>query len=249
MPYKIIKLPNKKFTVINRISGHHFSKGSTKKAALAQMRLLQMKAREMDAIPLAVRGFKGASPFGAGMIGGTAGDSLIKESMSDEDLHKYFPNVKIYKYNELPTETPVEEFLKPNQMIFILYEQEENEGHWVSMCRSATPDCCYYMDSYGNRPDVPLSWVDKETNARLGQSRKTLTQMFNISKIPVYWNNYDYQDKADKGIATCGRWATSFLIHFSKYGGNLKSFKQSVFKAKRKEKLPLDNLIATKITK
>jgi hypothetical protein len=247
MPYKIIKLPNGKFTVVNRVSNYHFSKGSTKKAAIAQMRLLQMKAHEMDAIPLAVGGFKGASPFGAGMTGGTAGDSLIKESMSDEDLHKYFPNVKIYKYNELPTETPVEEFLKPNQMIFILYEQEENEGHWVSMCRSATPDCCFYMDSYGNRPDVPLTWVDKETNARLGQSRKTLTQMFNISKIPVYWNNFDYQNKADKGIATCGRWATSFLIHFSKYGGNLKSFKQEVFKQKRKEKLPLDNLIATKI--
>ena len=234
MPYKIIKLPNGKFSVVNKVSGHQFSKGSTKKKAAAQMRLLISKAKEMD---------------GAGMAGGMAGDLLIHKSMSDTDLHEYFPGVKIYKYSELPTEIPVEEFLKPNQMIFILYEAEENSGHWVAMCRSAKPDCCYYFDSYGGKPDIPLGWVDDETNARLGQSRKTLTQMFKISKIPVYYNNYDYQKKSDKEMATCGRWSTSFLIHFSKHNGNLKSFKQEIFKQKREEQLPLDNLIATKITK
>ena len=234
MPYKIIKLPNGKFAVINRVSGHHFSKGSTKKKAEAQMRLLQTKAKALD---------------GAGMSGGTAGDNLLYKSMSDTDLHEYFPNARVLKYSELPVETPAEDFLKKGEVVYILYEAEENSGHWVAMCRSAEPDCIYYFDAYSNPPDTPLKWVDDETNARLGQSRKTLTQMFSITKIPVYYNNYAYQDKDDKRMATCGRWATSFLIHFKKYGGNLKSFKQEVFKQKREEKLPLDNLIATKITK
>jgi hypothetical protein len=242
MPYKIIKLPNGKFAVINRISGHLFSKGSTKKKAEAQMRLLLAKAKELD---------------GAGMSGGMEGDSLIYKSMSDTDLHEYFPNARVLKYSELPVETPAEDFLKKGEVVYILYEAEKNSGHWVAMCRSGgrgltgspRPDCIYYFDAYSNPPDIPLKWVDAETNARLGQSRKTLTQMFSITKIPVYYNNVAYQNKDDKQVATCGRWATSFLIHFKKYGGDLKSFKQEVFKQKREEKLPLDNLIATKIIK
>lgn len=234
MPYKIIKLPNGKFTVVNRVSGHQFSKGSTKKAAEAQMRLLISKAKEMD---------------GAGMAGGMAGDSLIYKSMSDTDLHEYFPNARILKYSELPTETPAEDFLKKGEVVYILYEAEENSGHWVAMCRSAKPDSIYYFDSYGNKPDVPLTWVDKKTNERLGQGKPTLTNMFKITKIPVYYNNYEYQDKDDKQMATCGRFATSFLIHFKKYGGNLKTFKIEVLKQARVKSLPKDNLIATTITK
>ena len=98
MPYSIIQLPNKKYTVINIITGHKFSQGSTKAKAKAQMRLLYMKARELD---------------GAGMgqmQGGS--DGSIYDSMSDADLREYFPNAKIVKYSEIPRETPVEEWLK-----------------------------------------------------------------------------------------------------------------------------------------
>ena len=246
MPYKIIKLPNGKFAVINRVSGHHFSKGSTKKKAEAQMRLLQTKAKALD---------------GAGMSGGTAGDNLLYKSMSDTDLHEYFPNARVLKYSELPMETPAEDFLKKGEVVYILYEAEENSGHWVAMCRSGNsacgrgltgsprPDCIFYFDSYGNKPDTPLRWVDAETNERLGQGKPTLTNMFKITKIPVYWNNYAYQNKDDKLMATCGRFATSFLIHFKKYGGNLKSFKAEVLKQARAKNLPKDNLIASTITK
>jgi len=233
MPYAIIQLPNKKYTVINRISEHHFSKGSTKKKAEAQMRLLQAKARKLE---------------GGCMAGGTAGDSLLHKSMSDKDLNEYFPNAKVLKYNEIPREVPADEFLKKvGEVVFILYEAEENSGHWTCLARAA--DCFFYFDSYGNKPDVPLTWNNAETNERLGQSFPILTKMFSITKQPVYYNDFDYQNKKDFDMATCGRWATSFLIHFKKYGGSLKSFNKEVITKSRERKLPLDNLVSTIITK
>jgi hypothetical protein len=231
MPYVIIQLPNKKFTVMNRVSGHKFSKGSTKKNALAQMRLLQAKAKKLE---------------GGSMMGGTAGDSLLYKSMSDKDLNEYFPHARVLKYNEIPREVPADEFLKEGEVVFILYEAEENTGHWVSLVRAK--DCFFYFDSYGNKPDVPLSWNSPETNERLGQSYPTLTKMFSITKQPLYYNDFAYQDKKDTDMATCGRWATSFLIHFKKYGGSLKSFHKEVLTKAKERKLPLDNLISTIIT-
>ena len=233
MPYAIIQLPNKKYTVINRISGHQFSKGSTKKKAEAQMQLLLMKAKTLE---------------GGAMSGGIAGDSLLYKSMSDKDLQAYFPHAKIVKYNEIPREVPADEFLKKvGDVVFILYEAEENSGHWTCLARAS--DCFFYFDSYGNKPDVPLSWNNAETNERLGQSFPILTKMFSLTKQPIYYNNYDYQNKKDTGMSTCGRWATSFLIHFKKYGGSLKSFNKEVISQAKAKKLPLDNLISTKITK
>lgn len=230
MPYEIIQLPNKKYSVINIISGHQFSKGTSQSKAKAQMRLLYMKAREMDGAGAGVDGqMKGGS------------DGGIFDSMSDEDLHKYFPNAKIVKYSEIPRETPVEEWLKVGEVIFLLYEHELNSGHWCCIARG--PKAVYYFDSYGNRPDVPLAWTDSEKREELGENEKVLTRMFQMSKVPVYYNNFDYQSKED-GVATCGRWCVAFLTHFRKYKGDLKSFKKETFK--RANGRPLDEFI-TKI--
>ena len=64
-----------------------------------------------------------------------------------------------------------------------------------------------------------------------------------------FYEALHYQNKKDTGMSTCGRWATSFLIHFKKYGGSLKSFNKEVISQAKAKKLPLDNLISTKITK
>lgn len=226
MPYEIIQLPNKKYSVINIITKHQFSKGTTKAKAKSQMRLLYMKAREMD----------GAGATGK-MEGGS--DGGIYDSMSDADLHKYFPNAKIVKYSELPRETPVEEWLKVGEVVFLLYEHELNSGHWVCIARG--PKAVFYFDSYGNAPDVPLKWTDEETREELGENEKVLTRMFQMSKVPVYYNDYPYQSTKE-GISTCGRWCSAFLTHFKKYKGDLKSFKKETLK--RANGKPLDQFIA-----
>jgi predicted aminopeptidase len=72
--------------------------------------------------------------------------------------------------------------------------------------------------------------------------------MFSLSKYPVYYNDYDYQNKKDKDVATCGRWATAFLIHFKKYGGDLKSFNKVVKEGDKKTPGGLDDYICEVIT-
>jgi len=182
---------------------------------------------------------------GGCMEGGMEGDTLLHEAMSDADLNKYFPNAKVLKYSELPREVGVEDFLKVGQVVFILYESSLNSGHWVALARDKKK--VYYFDSYGNKPDVPLTWTDPEKRKELGEDYPTLTKMFSLTKVPVYYNDYDYQSKKDKDMATCGRWATGFLTHFKKYGGDLQSFNKEVLKDAREEKLPLDNLICDTI--
>ena len=220
------------YTVINRISGHQFSKGSTLKTAQAQMARLYIKAKEMDGRGVEMQG-KGGDP-----------EKLIYDSMSDADLHKYFPNAKIVKYNEIPRGVGAEEWLKVGEVLFILYESEENSGHWVALARGAT--AFYYFDSYGHKPDVPLTWISPAKRAELGETTPILSDMFKITKYPVYYNNYPYQSKKED-IATCGRWATLFLIHFKKFKGDLKSFKIETMK--RANGRPLDKFVTNIIDK
>lgn len=235
MPFAIIK-HKKGYSVINRISGHNFSpEGIPLARAKKQLKALYLHAKDLD----------GKGMFGGNMEGGMEGDTLLHEAMSDADLNKYFPNAKVLKYSELPREVGVEDFLKVGEVVFILYESSLNSGHWVALARDKKK--VYYFDSYGNKPDVPLTWIDKQTRQKLGIDYPTLTKMFSLTKVPVYYNDYDYQCKKDKDMATCGRWATGFLTHFKKYGGDLQSFNKEVLKDAREEKLPLDNLICDTI--
>ena len=222
MPYQIIKQGSKGstplFSVINRITHHNFSpKGISKAMATKQMRLLYMKAKEMEGKGV------GSVPLEGGSDGG------VYDAMSDADLHEYFPHAKIIKYSELPRGIPAEEFLtKTGDFAYILYESSLNSGHWVALVRGEK--AFMYFDSYGNPPGFPLTWNTPEKNLELKQDKPTLVDMFRITKLPVYYNDYDYQNKKDTDVATCGRFATAFLIHVKKYKGDLKSFKRETLK-------------------
>ena len=226
MPYQIIKIPNGKFSVINRITHHNFSpKGISKAMATKQMRLLYMKAREMEGGQF--RLLSGSAGCPRSLEGGS--DGGVYDAMSDADLHEYFPHAKIVKYSELPRGIPAEEFLtKKGDFAYILYESSLNSGHWVALVRGEK--AFLYFDSYGNLPGFPLTWNTPEKNVELGQDKPTLVDMFRITKMPVYYNDFDYQNKKNTDVATCGRWATAFLIHVKKYKGDLKSFKRETLK-------------------
>jgi hypothetical protein len=227
MPYAIIK-NGKKWSVINRVSGHNFSpNGITKKMAQRQMRALYANTKKLEG--------------GKATTSESADADKIYESMSDKDLHEYFPHAKVIKYSELPQGVGAEYFMpKNNSVTFILYEQDENEGHWVALVRGK--DKFYYFDSYGNRPDVPLSWNTAEKNEELQQS-PVLTKMLQMTRQPVYYNDYQYQSNSD-GISTCGRWGTAFATHVIKYHGDLKSFKKETLGRAKKVGKGLDHFIA-----
>lgn len=230
MPYAIIKNGNK-WSVINRVSGHNFSpKGITKKMAERQMRALYANTKRIEG------GHKGHSSFS------DTDEDKIYESMSDKDLHEYFPHAKVIKYSDLPHDVGAEYFMpKNNSVTFILYEQDVNDGHWVVLVRGK--DKFYYFDSYGNRPDVPLGWTNPEKAVELKQAKPVMTKMLQMTKLPVYYNDYAYQSNGD-GISTCGRWATAFSTHVVKYHGDLKSFKKETLSRAKKVGKGLDEFIS-----
>lgn len=270
MPYSIIQIKKKpaRYSVINKITHHNFSpKGISKAMAKRQLRALYLHTRKMEGgcmscikntcgcfmgkdtcrgtphdprtAGLLKGGVEGAEP----LVGGLNGNAPIYDAMSDDDLRKYFPNAKVVKYSEIPKGVGAEDWLtKAGDVVYILYEAELNTGHWVAIARAK--DAIYYFDSYGNKPDVPLNWTSEELRKVLGQDVPVLTKMFSITKLPVYYNDFDYQTKKDMNVATCGRWATAFLTHFKKYGGDLKSFKRETVKRAKAVGKPLDKFIA-----
>ena len=217
MPFIIVRFPNGKFSVKNRITGHLFSHGSTLKAAKAQLRLLENK-----------------------MSGAGQGKEIEYKSMSDSDLNTYFPGARVVKYSEIPKNKSIMEWLKSGDIVFILYEADVNVGHWASVCRS--DEAVYYMDSYGNKPEVPLKWNTPEKNIELQQEPGVLKKLFYSSPLPVYYNDYDYQSK-EEGISTCGRWCTAWFAHFKKMGGDLRSFKKMIDDERKKTKKTNDELV------
>lgn len=217
MPFQIIVLPNKKYSVQNRITGHLFSKGSTLDKAKKQLRLVQAK-----------------------MSGGTQDKEILYKSMSDEDLHAYFPASRVVKYSEIPRNTPITDFLKSGDVLFLLYEHEKNNGHWCGICRNDR--AIYYFDSYGNAPCIPISWNSQEKNQELNQDPNVLNSMLIESSLPVYYNDYDYQSKKE-GVSTCGRWVTSWFCFFKKLGGDLLLFKKMIDKETKKTNKSKDELI------
>lgn len=236
MSYEVVKNPNGRFSVVNKVTRHNFiPKGTTKKNANLKLKELHKHLADLEG---GLKVYKGNKFSKNGSV--KDDDDIIYDAMSDADLQKYFPRAKILKYNELPRGVSVEDFMKVGEVLYILYESNFNSGHWVCLARGK--DAVYYFDSYGNKPDVPLKWNSAEKNIELNQEEPILTKMFSITKTPVYYNDFDYQNKNDKDVATCGRWATAFLTHFKKYGGDLKSFKKETLK--RANGRSLDEFIA-----
>ena len=86
------------------------------------------------------------------------------ESMDNEDIHFYLPNAKLIMFNELKKYKTIEQLLPKHKSYFILLYpvQSETSGHWV--CLTRFDKTIEYFDSYGNKPDVPLSWSTNYKN-------------------------------------------------------------------------------------
>jgi hypothetical protein len=92
----------------------------------------------------------------------------------------------------------------PNYCI-LLYEQEENSGHWVALLRYEGG--YEFFDPYGNNVDVPLRWTDREDRQELGQSHPYLTDLLKASGKQWRHSPYKYEE-VNKKINTCGHHCT-----------------------------------------
>ena len=167
-------------------------------------------------------------------------NKIKKEPMSDSDIREYLPNDNnIIEYSEIAKYNDINEMLPyPNSYKVILYEQEDNDGHWATI-KTDGPNI-YYFDSYGNKIDHPLSW-SKDNNYRLGQGKHYLTNLLNKTNKQVQYNDVAYQAPS-YDLATCGAHCVSFI----KSGKNLKDYFKMMKQLKKETGKSFDDIVVSK---
>ena len=148
-----------------------------------------------------------------------------KNSISDTEIRHYLPNARIIEYPDLKNYETIEELLPTiGSYIILLYLDTFNSGHWVTIKRDKNG--INYFCSYGTYPDGQLKWYGEDLFKKFN-GRPYLTDLFNKTKLDVYYNDIDYQSKKED-IVTCGR----HVINYIKSNKDLKDYFKSMKKGK-----------------
>lgn len=167
----------------------------------------------------------------------------IDVPMSDSDIKKYFPNNKIYKYNELAQFNNIDQLLPKNKDgVFILYQDSPNSGHWCLVTKYN--DHIEMFDSYGQKNiDDELLWISKDERRKLKTNKPHLTRLLNNCPYKVIFNGFKYQQQ-DNDIMTCGRHCCMRLLALLKGGINLQDYHKGMNKLKNKSKMTFDEIVS-----
>ena len=129
--------------------------------------------------------------------------------IGDDQIQRALPGISVTSYEELAKGLPWD-----SQGRFILLYVSEStpslqSGHWVGCFKRN--DVITWHDSYGLKPDQPLSWLSAKENMKLGQAQGVLTELLKATGLPVVYNPYKLQDPLHK-YATCGKHAVVRLL-------------------------------------
>ena len=144
--------------------------------------------------------------IGSGLGGGPSPPG-IDYSLSDGDIQKLLPGVKIIAYPDLANYSRIEDALDEQGRVVILFETESKTvGHWIAL--HATPDGgIEFFDSYGLRPDSQKRWLSKSKLVELKEDEPLLMDLLRDSEArgkPVTFNATHFQSDRDN-VQTCGR--------------------------------------------
>ena len=136
------------------------------------------------------------------------------ESMDNGDIIHYLPDARLMMFKELKDIDDIEILLPSHNSYFILLYPtvSETNGHWVVLTRYN--DIIEYLDSYGNKPDIPLKWYHEKIEPYL-------TNLLNKTKLEVVYNTIDFQDKKDDKMATCGAFVVFRVLTMLELKANL----------------------------
>lgn len=134
-------------------------------------------------------------------------DTLIKKissvPLSDKDLLELNDNdIKIIKYGDLQNYTDIDEVFKDNDKVIVLYEFDENWGHWCCLLKYGNN--VEFFDPLGKFIDDSLDVIDDKFKKKSGQDGYHLSKLLIDSPYNLKCNNYPFQ-KNNKDIASCGR--------------------------------------------
>jgi len=140
----------------------------------------------------------------------------MNHSLSDAEIRKLIPDSGVMLYSDLiglSNIIDIEKLLNSfkSKAICFLLRSKDNYGHWIALFlrKGSKPqrDVLHVFDPYGSQPDGKEWKSMAKTDImkhKLGQDAPYLLEAILKTKLPLYFNDIDYQ-KESPDISTCGR--------------------------------------------
>jgi len=149
--------------------------------------------------------------------GGKA-EEIQSYALSESDMRKVIPTLKILSYPDLLKARSIDEVLDEKGRLMLLYLTEnQSTGHWVCLLKLRNKPVIEYFDPYGGfKPDGEKKWLSHEQQAEFGQDTDHLTKLLKASPYTLKSNAVKFQkDRRDNN--TCGRHCLTrlYLKHLS----------------------------------
>ena len=125
--------------------------------------------------------------------------------LSDEDILRICDDkCKILLYSDLEHFHNIDSVLAPHGAAVILYQLEQNVGHWVTIIKHGSKHLELF-DPYGMRIDEELQFSQYNLRRHNGKKVPHLTHLLQTSPYTISYNDVQLQEfKHHKN--TCGRW-------------------------------------------
>ncbi|MFM7988420.1 MAG: hypothetical protein ACKPKO_54820, partial [Candidatus Fonsibacter sp.] len=125
---------------------------------------------------------------------------MIHEALSDEDFGTSLgADAKIIRYSELKHRDDLDELLtKDLDYCIAPYANKPDKRHWTALSKYS--GIYEHFDSYGNKPDKTLEWVNMKMRRRLNEATPYWTNLIKSSQY--IYNNAKYQYR-DNYVKTC----------------------------------------------
>jgi hypothetical protein len=139
------------------------------------------------------------------LIAGGKAEEVKEYALSDSDIHRIIPTLKVIPYPELLRARSIDDVLDEKGRVMLLYLTEnQNTGHWICCLKYRDQPVLEFFDPYGHAPDKQSEWLDDDKLEEFGQDTFQLSKLLRKSPYKVIWNKTKFQkDKMD--INTCGR--------------------------------------------
>jgi hypothetical protein len=132
---------------------------------------------------------------------------IATQPLTDLDIKKYLPNVKIISHQELKNYNSIDELLPKNRdVVIIIWESKKNFGHWTLLSKYIDEEThkptIEYFDSYSYPINEPLKWIKDKSIDSTDYLIPLLKKAQN--KYDIIYNDKAFQSER-KDVATCGR--------------------------------------------
>lgn len=144
-------------------------------------------------------------------------DNIIKNKekldISGKDITRFCGLHNIIAYHELENIHTMQQLLKSENAVCLVYETSENVGHFVLLYLHMTiPKTLVFFDSYGLKLDEELKYASFNLRNYNGKPTPHLSTIIASNGYNVISDNKQLQSKKED-TSTCGRWVSIRYIY------------------------------------